>query len=341
MQPGAAVPSIARAPASGADLDGSISELGAARSRARFGTSWSLGSAPISPTCACTPTRRGAGQRGAQADAFTYGSDIYFGAGKRSVAPIELTAHELSHVVQQRWPVPAWRPTIQPSFSASYQVTPRYLRGRHADARGRREHASDAQRLRRLHPLRARHRGAELEQDRLHPDREAHRCRRGGRHPVSMPAAQSPRGALGDPGVRTEDNADPASRAGSSPTSTIGRTRPRRAPPRARRCRRATTSSRRRPAGSGKPASPSSRRSTGAGPEGCRPDAGVQALRATRPTSARPRSTTRPAIVPHRQPQLRVRVRGQGEDTMVIYGAVKWGFGLRTGKVVERVPEHR
>jgi hypothetical protein len=34
------------------------------------------------------------------AQAFTYGSDIYFGAGK-SPGNNELTAHELTHVIQQ------------------------------------------------------------------------------------------------------------------------------------------------------------------------------------------------------------------------------------------------
>ena len=57
-----------------------------------------------------------------QAEAFTHGDDIYFGAG-RTPGTDPLTAHELAHVVQQRQTgagVAAKR--IQPSFTASYPV---------------------------------------------------------------------------------------------------------------------------------------------------------------------------------------------------------------------------
>ncbi len=60
--------------------------------------------------------------RNLSAQAFTYGSDIYFGTGK-SPGNNNLTAHELTHVVQQTGGVQtkqlANQPSVQPLFEIS------------------------------------------------------------------------------------------------------------------------------------------------------------------------------------------------------------------------------
>ena len=207
MNPAGAVPSIARATAPAPSGQVDVSGLGSGQPLARavrdfmeprFGTDFSDVRVHTDDAAAHASAALGA-------EAFTYGSDVYYGAGK-APATDELTAHELSHVVQQRGrcrpPSDPAQPDRQPPGDE------RRLRDRHADARGRRQHAPDPQRLRRLHPLR--------------PNVDAPNSNKivfvqivkltdpGGADvdPASMPAAQAPRGALGDPGVRTEDNAD-------------------------------------------------------------------------------------------------------------------------------------
>jgi outer membrane protein OmpA-like peptidoglycan-associated protein len=143
------------------------------------------------------------------AEAFTYGEDIYFGPG-RQAGRDGLTAHELSHVVQQRraggGQLAAKR--IQPSFSASYPVT---LGVFEVDLQTREGALAGA--------------GGQSGMDgyiRFVPNPDAPNSNKiifiqiarattvagADVNAVTQPPGQAPRGALGDPGVRTQ--ADPA-----------------------------------------------------------------------------------------------------------------------------------
>ena len=121
MNPAGAVPSIARASAPAPSGQVDVSGLGSGQPLARavrdfmeprFGTDFSDVRVHTDDAAAHASAALGA-------EAFTYGSDVYYGAGKAPTTD-ELTAHELSHVVQQRAGVAR---QIQRSLTGSHQVT--------------------------------------------------------------------------------------------------------------------------------------------------------------------------------------------------------------------------
>ncbi len=334
MQPGAAVPSVARAPASGVDLDGAISELGPGRPLARevrdfmeprFGADFGDVRVHTDATAARASEALGA-------EAFTYGSDVYFGAGK-GPSTDELTAHELSHVVQQRSGVAR---QIQRNLSASHQVTngifevdmqtreggvntppthsglDGYIRFVPATESPNSNKIVFIQIVKLTDPA-----GADID-------------------PASMPAAQAPRGGLGDPGVRTEDNEDTGVEGGFF---TDVHHRPNSASP------GAAPGSAMSPNYNFQPAAPGTTGVVGQTQQPAQYGGGIGGDVGQTPGFKRSddaadiRSSAlydTPGIASAGLDlNFDFESVARGEDTMVTYGAVKWGFKLRSGLVTD------
>ena len=168
----------------------------ASRFPATSGPSWNRGSAATSAMCAFIAARRRSRPRGPRGGRVHVRAGHLLRPGPRTVADA-LTAHELSHVVQQRPRPGRWR------RSASSRASPAATRWAGAfeidmqTKEGGSEHPSDPQRLRRLHPLRPEPGRAELEHDRDDPDRQADRPRGSRRRSRPLPpgtgAARRPR----------------------------------------------------------------------------------------------------------------------------------------------------
>ena len=149
----------------------------------------------------------GAASRALDAEAFTYGNDIYYGAG-RTAARDALTAHELSHVVQQRRGGSVAARRIQRSFTGSFPVTAGVFE---VDMQTRQGGVNAPPAYSGLDGY-----------IRFVPNPDAPNSNRivfiqivkltdpagADVNPQTMPLAQAPRGNLGDPGLRTQD--DPA-----------------------------------------------------------------------------------------------------------------------------------
>jgi outer membrane protein OmpA-like peptidoglycan-associated protein len=281
-----------------------------------------------------------AGQANAalRADAFTYGPDVYFGTGK-APANDALTAHELSHVVQQRragaggGPLAAKR--IQPSFTGSYGVA----QGAFEIDLQTREGAINTP---------ATHSGLDG-YIRFVPNPDAPNSNEivivqivrttdlGGADidSSSTPPAQAPRGALGEPGLRTEED---TARDVEGGFKTDVHHRPHRNAPGVPQ---------------GTPLSPryNFQPTPGGAPPGIGQTAqpaqyggGVGGVVGQTPGYKRSNEATdirsaamydRPGTAsPNVDLNMDFETVAKGEDTMVVYGAVKWGFGLRSGRVV-------
>ena len=146
------------------------------------------------------------------ADAFTYGSDVYFGAGK-GPALDHLTAHELGHVVQQRGggrqvgtkTSPAKR--IQPSFTGSYPVSSGIFEIDWQTRQGKTNtpptHIGFDGYMRFIPDVGA------PNSNNIVVTQIVRVVDKGGTdvNPGTMGAPQAPRGALGQPGVRTQADA--------------------------------------------------------------------------------------------------------------------------------------
>lgn len=151
--------------------------------------------------------------------AFTQGSDIFFGAG-RAPGRDELTAHELAHVVQQGGGLPAASPLgtltaaadghpVQCSFTGSYLIPGSSdgvfeidLQTREG-ALGTPPTQSGLDGYIRFVPVPGAPNSNVIAITQIVKLTDA-----GGTDvdPLSMPPAQAPRGGLGDPGLRTEDD---------------------------------------------------------------------------------------------------------------------------------------
>jgi outer membrane protein OmpA-like peptidoglycan-associated protein len=145
------------------------------------------------------------------ADAFTYGRDVYFGAGK-APALDHLTAHELGHVVQQRGggrQVGTARPgkRIQPSFTGSYPVTSGIFEIDWQTRQGKTNtpptHIGFDGYMRFIPNVGA------PNSNNIVVTQIVRVVDKGGTdvNPGTMGAPQAPRGALGQPGVRTQADA--------------------------------------------------------------------------------------------------------------------------------------
>jgi outer membrane protein OmpA-like peptidoglycan-associated protein len=271
-----------------------------------------------------------------QAEAFTYGRDIYYGEGK-SPSNDALTAHELAHVVQQRGSggqVAARR--IQRSFAASYPVS---LGVFDVDLETR-EWA-----------------GPNMSPDysgfdgyiRFVPNPEAPNSNRivfvqivrttdvagADINSATTPAAQAPRGRLGEPGLRTEED---AARGVEGGFKTDVHHRPNQGAPGL-------------PQGSPlspdypfQPAAPGTTGVTGNVQQPAQYGGGVGGRvgqtpgfkRSNEPADIRSAALyDTPGVAGNtRDLNMDFESVAKGEDTMVVYGAVKWGFGVRSGKVV-------
>lgn len=281
-----------------------------------------------------------AGQMNAdlQAEAFTYGSDIYYGPG-RAPAADSLTAHELSHVVQQtgggQTASRIGRKRIQPSFTASYPVS----QGVFEIDWQTREGAV-------LTP--PTHSGFDGYM-RFVPNPDAANSNKivfiqifkltdlskADLSPVTLPAGVAPRGALGTPGARTAD--DPGRGVEGGFVTDVHHQGNATAPP----VPQGTALSPNydfQPAGAGV---------TGVAGQTAQPavyGGGIGGVvgqtpgfkRSSEPSDIRsaamfdtPGTTGATANF-----DFAFESVVKGEDTMVVYGAVKWGFGIRNGKVV-------
>ena len=272
---------------------------------------------------------------GLQAEAFTYGSDIYYGAGRAPGADA-LTAHELSHVVQQTGAgagkIDAKR--IQPSFTGSYPVTHGVFE-------------IDWQTLEGGVATPPTHSGFDgYIRFVPHPDApnanqivfiQIAKLTDLGKADVNAatdPAAQAPRGALGQPGIRTQDDAargieggfgtDVYHRKDSTATGVATGT-PLSPDYQFQPATSGTT-------GIGQTQQPAVYGGGIGGVVGQTPgfkrssDAGDMRAAAM---YDRPGAASSGLNV-----DFEFESVAKGEDTMLVYGSVKWGFGLRAGKVV-------
>ena len=270
-----------------------------------------------------------------QADAFTYGQDIYFGSG-RAPASDALTAHELSHVVQQRragaGQMAAKR--IQRSFTATYPVT---LGAFEVDMQTREGGVNTP-------PTHSGFDGY----IRFVPNSDAPNSNQivfvqivrttdlGGAdiNSASTPAAQAPRGALGDPGLRTQDDADRGVEGGFK---TDVHHRPNAAAPGVPQGSPLSPRYNFQPApagttGIGQTAQPAQYGGGVGGVVGQTPGFKRSSEAADiRSAALFDQPGVASAAVDFNMDFESV---AKGEDTMVVYGAVKWGFGLRSGRVV-------
>lgn len=273
--------------------------------------------------------------RALQAEAFTYGSDIYYGDGK-APSNDELTAHELAHVVQQRvgaGQVAARR--IQRSFAASFPVS---LGVFEVDLQTREGGVNTP-------PTHSGFDGY----IRFVPDSAAPNSNKivfiqivkltdvGGADvdPATMPAGQAPRGGLGDPGLRTEDD---AARGVEGGFFTDVHHRPNAGAP---GHPQGTPLS---PNYNFQPAAPGTVGPVGGVQQPPQYGGGTGGQVGQTPGFKRSADAVdiRSAAL-YDTPGIASAARdlnfdfesvARGEDTMVVYGAVKWGFGIRSGRVV-------
>ncbi|HEX5621234.1 MAG TPA: DUF4157 domain-containing protein [Solirubrobacteraceae bacterium] len=272
-----------------------------------------------------------------RSDAFTYGSDVYYGAG-RAPANDALTAHELAHVVQQRRAGQLAAKRIQPSFAASYPVA---LGVFEVDMQTR-EGALQTP------PTKSGFDGY----IRFVPGPDSPNSNQivfvqivkltdaGGADVDSsiMAPPQAPRGALGDPGVRTQDDAlrgveggyftDASHRANSTapavpqgtPLSPNYDVQP--APPGA--APGTTVGSVQQPAFYG-------------GGTGGVTDTRPGFKRSSDPADIRSIALYDVPGIASKTHDLNFDFESvvKGEDTMVVYGVMKWGFKLRGGHVID------
>ena len=337
--PGGAAAAPAPPRASAADttaLDAELGELGGGRPlpdevrtamEPRFGTD-------LSDVRVHTGEGAGSVSSALGADAFTYGKDVYYGAGR---APGRRPAHG-ARARARRAAARGGRPGEAHPAELHGQLSGRrrHLRDRLADPAGQERHADHADRLRRLHALLPQRGHAELEQHRHHPDRQAHRSGRQGRQLGHDRARRRARAARSDrAGVRTQDDAARGVEGGyftDAHAPVAARPRRHAARPLARlrlqRRRRAGTTG---VAGkTQQPADP--RRRHRRDPVSWIP---ASSARTTPPTcSSSLRCTTRPAHRPGRQSQVRLRDRRAAASTsQYTYAAVKWGFEIVDGVV--------
>jgi outer membrane protein OmpA-like peptidoglycan-associated protein len=292
---------------SGAPLEGSVR----ADMEAHFGV-------PLGDVRTHAGPRAGQLAASLGAQAFTHGRHIVFGPG-RSPGSDALTAHEMAHVVQQgggggggAGPSLTPRPEsrlIQPSFAASYLVPSGVFEVDLATQNGAGATPPTKSGLsgtiRFIPSLSAPNSNVIA----FHQIARVTSLLGADINPSSMGALQAPRGALGDPGLRTEDDPDRGVMGGFF-TDVFHQ-------PRA-------------PAAGG-----------------AAPPAAAQGsdLSSRYPSTPGFKRSDDPADI--RSTQMRdfpgtvggnmdfaLESVALGEDTMVTYGAVNWGFGLRAGAVV-------
>jgi outer membrane protein OmpA-like peptidoglycan-associated protein len=333
--------SLGRSPGAPADdlgdvVDAGVTALGAGEPLARqvreymeprFGTDF--GDVRVH-----TDAAAGKANTALQAEAFTYGQDIYF-AGHRSPANDALTAHELSHVVQQRrggGGLAAKR--IQPSFTASYKVA---LGVFEIDWQTRQGAVNTP----------ATHSGFDGYM-RFVPNPDAPNSNKitfiqivkltdatgTDVDPLSMAPGQAPRGALGDAGVRTQDDAARGVQGGYF-TDVYHQPG---APPGVPQGTPLSPDYQFQPAaagtvGAGQTVQPAIYGGGTGGRLGQTPgfkrSNESQDIRSAAMYDTP--GTTSNAVDLNFDFESVVR----GEDTMFVYGAVQWGFHLRKGKVVD------
>ena len=284
--------------------------------------------------------------KGLHAEAFTHGSNIYFGSGK-SPGKDPLTAHELTHVIQQTGgqrtqsvSSPAGNrigtKCIQRSLTGTFPVT---HGGFEVDMQTRNGAVntpptdSGLDGYIRFIPNRTAPNSNSIVIIQVNATTDAHGA---DLNAASMPAAQAPRGALGQPGLRTQ--ADPA-RGIEGGFKTDVHHRPNATAP---GVPRGTALS---PRYNFQPAPAGALNTTGqtAGPRG-----GTGGVVGQTPGFKRSNNLAdirsasmydRPGV---NSTSLDVNwsfeTAALGEDTMITYGAVKWGFGVHAGRVVnERI----
>ncbi|HEV2915036.1 MAG TPA: DUF4157 domain-containing protein [Pyrinomonadaceae bacterium] len=279
------------------------------------------------------------------AEAFTYEQNIYYGSG-RSPANDALTAHELTHVIQQTGgprarsisgPVPDRVGTklIQRSLTGSFPVT---HGGFEVDLQTR-EGAVNTP------PT---HSGLDG-YIRFVPNTTAPNSNSiviiqvvkltdvGGTDvtPSSLPAAQAPRGALGQPGLRTQDD---AARGVEGGYFTDVHHQPNAAGPAVPR------GSALSPRYDFQPAAPGTTGTVGQTPQPAQYGAGIGGVvgqtpgfkRSSDPSDIRSAAMfDAPGVAdPRWNLDFSFESVAMGEDTMITYGAVKWGFGFRAGRII-------
>jgi len=286
---------------------------------------------------------------GLNAEAFTHGSNIYFGSG-RSPGKDALTAHELTHVIQQTGrqrtrsisSPPGNRigtKCIQRSLSSSASVTHGGfevdLQTREGAVNTPPTHSGLDGFIRFIPDINAPNSNSIVMiqifklTDLAGADVD----------PATLPAEQAQRGALGQPGVKTEDDAARGVEGGFATDvhhqGNVGQ------PP----VPQGTPLSMRFPF---QPAGPGAVNTVGQTPG---PRGGIGGVLGQTPGFKRSNDLADiRSVVMYDQPgvadpswnlNFSFETVAQGEDTMTNYGAVSWGFGLRAGRVVdERISFH-
>jgi outer membrane protein OmpA-like peptidoglycan-associated protein len=268
------------------------------------------------------------------ADAFTYGRDIYFGQG-RAPAADALTVHELSHVVQQR----------SATGSLATKRIQRSVTGTFPVSRGAFE--IDMQTREGGVATPPTHSGLDG-YIRFVPNPDAPNSNTivmiqivkltnvGGADidPASMPAAQAPRGGLGDPGVRTGDDAAAGVEGGYF---TDVHHRPNAAAPGNPQGSPLSPRFNFQPspagvAGVGQTQQPAQYGGGTGGVVGQTP--GFKRSNDAADIKSAALFDTPGVASKDVDVNFAFESVARGEDTMVTYGSVKWGFGLRGGRVV-------
>jgi outer membrane protein OmpA-like peptidoglycan-associated protein len=341
-------PSGAAAPPRPSPLPGVIGSAGsplpeAARATLEAGFNTSFGDVRVHTGPDAARLARGLGAR-----AFTHGSDIFFGAGE-SAGANALTAHELTHVLQQSGGRPGEQAAgpvsgtggenpVQCSFTGSYLI-PGSTNGVFEIDLQTREGAvatpatkSGLDGYIRFVPAPGAPNSNVIAMTQIVRLTDA-----GGTdvNPSSMPAAQAPRGALGDSGLRTED--DPL-RGIEGGFFTDVHHRPNAASP---GVPQGTFLS---PRYNFQPAAPGTTGVAGQTPQPGVYGGGIGGVvgqtpgfkRSDDPADIRsaamydfPGTASATANL-----DFTFETAALGEDTMLTYGAVNWGFGLRAGRVV-------
>jgi outer membrane protein OmpA-like peptidoglycan-associated protein len=270
-----------------------------------------------------------------EADAFTYGADVFFGRG-RAPAADPLTAHELAHVVQQRHGAGSLAAKrIQRSATGSFPVTAGVFE---IDMQTREGAVATP-------PSHSGYDGY----IRFVPNPDAPNSNTivfiqivkltdvGGAdlNPATLPAAQAPRGGLGDPGVRTQDDAATGVEGGFF---TDVHHRPNTAAPGSPQGAGLSPRYNFQPAPAGtagvagQTQQPAQYGGGTGGVAGQTPGFKRSADAADIKSAAlfdTPGTTSGTANL-----DFAFESVARGEDTMITYGVVKWGFGLRAGRVV-------
>lgn len=280
------------------------------------------------------------------AQAFTFGNDVYFGAGK-APGNNELTAHELTHVVQQTGAVQSkaisnpgitqiGMKRIQRNLSQSLPVTHGAFE---VDMQTRQGALSTP-------PTQSGLDGY----IRFVPNLTAPNS-----NPIVMiqivkltdlggadvnsattPAAQAPRGTLGQPGLRTQDDADRGIEGGFK---TDVHHRPNSTAP------GVTQGSPLSPRYNFQPAAPGTTGVVGQTAQPAQYGGGIGGNVGQTPGFKRSNNAadirsaslydTPGTASAAANLNFSFETAARGEDTMINYGAVKWGFGLRAGRVVD------